>query len=838
MSIQKEIIESEIRATGARQTQDEIIKVNSAIKDLTQKEKNLLFIKNKLESQGKKNTEEYKRNEAALKSNKEAVAKNKEELGKLNSQLKITEMSYNQLKKRANELRGQLNNISQSADPVKWNKYNRELQETQLQMGKVRAGTQQTTGVMGTLTKTAGFLGIGLGTVWGALRFGKSVLESTDTTADRFEETIGAMTSAWDYFKKSMATGNFSNFFTNIDRAIKAGKDYVAAMDIIEDRKRGQTISEAATNLEVKKQRAIYRDVLKTMDERVTAIDKIIQLEKDESTIKKSIADAEITAQLNDFKKFDITEEMVLQNLNNYEVNKDLINQADEYNKLLEEQADAIKVRKQLFIEGAGEGAINAQDAIIAMNKKMIESTDKSIVAFSELRAKYGQLDKAEMDRLAQLYINRINADSDYFDNVIRASAKKSELILQMEKKESSGIGDTKKRANEEILTSRTALSARLKEITQSDADFEQQMSDTIAQHKRNQAADELKVAQDFEEKRKAFLEEYQILSAEELKAKELQQLKTKYAEIKKYTEEHNGSMLEYTEIYEAAKAEIEDKYLTDKLEKLQENLAQVNALFSTAADFASTLQETEIINLEADYDRKIELAGNDKTQVAKLEEEKEKKIKAVKKKYADIDFGMKIGQIIASTAQAAMSVWGNNTMPYPAAAIFNAIMSVIITANGIAQVAKARAERNKVKSLYTGGFTGEGEKYQPVGIVHANEYVVAGEELETPRVRSFIGGVVEPMRMRRLGFSPHAQSTTLPGSGFANGGFSSSGSTSYSQQSTSDSTEVKQLLAANLALLNHLATKGVVSNFDETKIYEMRQRVAKQERGDLLAKR
>jgi hypothetical protein len=54
-------------------------------------------------------------------------------------------------------------------------------------------------------------------------------MQSAQSSQDAFNKTVEQGTAAWDYFKGSLATANFSNFFSNLDTIIdKAGEAYDA----------------------------------------------------------------------------------------------------------------------------------------------------------------------------------------------------------------------------------------------------------------------------------------------------------------------------------------------------------------------------------------------------------------------------------------------------------------------------------------------------------------------------------------------------------------------------------------------------------------------------------
>lgn len=75
-----------------------------------------------------------------LKDNTNALAQNKDAYIATAKQMKITEMSANQLRAKASELRRELDNTSKALDPVKWNKLNKELIDVEKQQDKVTAG--------------------------------------------------------------------------------------------------------------------------------------------------------------------------------------------------------------------------------------------------------------------------------------------------------------------------------------------------------------------------------------------------------------------------------------------------------------------------------------------------------------------------------------------------------------------------------------------------------------------------------------------------------------------------------------------------------------------------
>lgn len=91
--------------------------------------------------------------------------------------------------------------------------------------------------------KTLAALGVSAMGVAGAVDLFKKSMESTDATGDAFAKSMQITKEITDNFFRTLANGNWSNFLSNMDKAIKAGKDYADAIDYIENKQRGADIS-------------------------------------------------------------------------------------------------------------------------------------------------------------------------------------------------------------------------------------------------------------------------------------------------------------------------------------------------------------------------------------------------------------------------------------------------------------------------------------------------------------------------------------------------------------------------------------------------------------------
>lgn len=225
---------------------------------------------------------------------------------------------------------------------------------------------------------------------------------------------------------------------------------------------------------------------------------------------------------------------------------------------------------------------------------------------------------------------------------------------------------------------------------------------------------------------------------------------------------------------------------------KLQLGVNNAKQYFDYYANLSGSMftaiQDAEIAQSDAKFDVLIQQAKNNGEDTAALEEEKENKKLEIQKKYADVDFAIKISTIIGNTAVAIMQAFAQ------LGPIGGAIAAAMLTATGIAQVVQAKAERDKIKNMQPGntagagatgpakaervlsgyadgGYTGDGDRYEVAGVVHRGEYVVPKPIMDNPRVVDAVGTIEAIRRNKILGSGIPAGT---PSAGYADGGYTS----------------------------------------------------------------
>ena len=185
---------------------------------------------------------------------------------------------------------------------------------------------------------------------------------------------------------------------------------------------------------------------------------------------------------------------------------------------------------------------------------------------------------------------------------------------------------------------------------------------------------------QQAEEHRLQIRQQYGLASQQELYNAELEQLKM-HLQNKEISEE-----------------EYEEAVKNMKIAKMKEAFDYYSNL---AGGAVQALQQAEEANVDAKYDAEIEAAKKAGKDTTELEKKKADEKLKIQKKYADVNFAIKASQIIADTATSIMKAYAD------LGPIAGSIAAALMGVTGVAQLAAANAERQKVKRMSLNGAGG-----------------------------------------------------------------------------------------------------------------------------------
>ena len=159
--------------------------------------------------------------------------------------------------------------------------------------------------------------------------------------------------------------------------------------------------------------------------------------------------------------------------------------------------------------------------------------------------------------------------------------------------------------------------------------------------------------------------------------------------------EQQKEQLLEQREEGYLSEAEYQEALKQMKMNSWKEQFDYYNQLFG---DAVSAIQDAEMANIDAKYDAEIEAARKAGKDTTALENKKAEEKLKVEKKYADVDFAIKAAQIIADTVVGITKLWASPGFPMAIP------LTVLLGAIGVANLATANAQRQKVKSMTLGG--------------------------------------------------------------------------------------------------------------------------------------
>ena len=147
--IKEDIVKTHIQTTGFKETQEGILQTQRQIQEYKKELEDLKYQRTMLVAAGKKESNEYKNIDKRIKELNGSLTQQKAKYETLMGTLNMSAMSFNQLKKRAGELKKELDSVSKTVEPERWNRLNNQLKNVQQQMDKVRSGMRNASAEFG-----------------------------------------------------------------------------------------------------------------------------------------------------------------------------------------------------------------------------------------------------------------------------------------------------------------------------------------------------------------------------------------------------------------------------------------------------------------------------------------------------------------------------------------------------------------------------------------------------------------------------------------------------------------------------------------------------------------
>lgn len=179
-----------------------------------------------------------------------------------------------------------------------------------------------------------------------------------------------------------------------------------------------------------------------------------------------------------------------------------------------------------------------------------------------------------------------------------------------------------------------------------------------------------------------------------------------------------------------------------------------MSAGMQQASEYMQACTDLEVAKAEKKYNREIELAEGNSYKVKKAEKQKEKEIAKMKSDAARKQFAMQVIQAVAQTATNALNAYGSAAQVPVIGYILAPIAAAMAVAAGAIQIAtiKKQQQASEAQGYSEGGFTPPGRKDEPVGTVHAGEWVASQKLVNNPRTRPLLEALDYAQRTNTIG--------------------------------------------------------------------------------------
>lgn len=296
----------------------------------------------------------------------------------------------------------------------------------------------------------------------------------------------------------------------------------------------------------------------------------------------------------------------------------------------------------------------------------------------------------------------------------------------------------------------------------------EQERKEQAHQKKLEEIWDEYAVSQ--EEKKKRIREETEKLLGEIYKSKlallemdDSLSPEEKNRKINELTTQYKNALKKLNEPVEEGARSLED-YISKLLDKMfgegtwkkygdaiKSMYTSIASMFDGLNKMAEADSELRLARLEKYYEREISMAEGNAYKVKQIERKKQKEEAKLKAEATKRQFAQQVIAAVAETALAAIRAYA--TAPAPTM-IWGPIAAAMAVAAGGIQIAAIKKQQaaSLAQGYSQGGFTPDGRPDQPVGVVHAGEWVASQKLLKNPQTRAAIDALDYAQRNNTIG--------------------------------------------------------------------------------------
>jgi hypothetical protein len=270
--------------------------------------------------------------------------------------------------------------------------------------------------------------------------FAKNVIESTQTTGDKFEMMMGGMEEATNFFYRTIASGDFSNLINGLSDAYEAGAKYAEMLDLLADTQRAVQISTSELDVKLSKLRLESRDKTNSTEDRIAAVNEYKKTAEEKLNIVKTQAEKELAA---------ISDLSTSRTRLSAVALKEIISSVDWQNKIAEGTKIQLELEKKVYdAKATSQGLPDYEGGSNRYEDLYANLTSEERLYVSAAKA-YNNLSDEQRNILKEKIVQQNNANLQYINGLQEISRVENGIRSEMSADDKKRF-DAKVKADEE----------------------------------------------------------------------------------------------------------------------------------------------------------------------------------------------------------------------------------------------------------------------------------------------------------------------------------------------------------------------------------------------------
>lgn len=293
-------------------------------------------------------------------------------------------------------------------------KYKKTTDESKSSVASFGGGLSSIKGALGGVV--AGFASAEV-----AMQVFNGVLNNSQALGDAWAKTTEEMKGALDYFYRTLATGDWSNFFSNMQEAIRLAGEYAEAMDKSGDASDNFSLQNSNTELIISRSKSIISDKNSTEEEKKKAQADLDKAVKDKEKVAQHTAQRHEETAVARYREISGNPKATLEDAQRY-VRENAMGfenvQEREYNRLIDKYTPISKETQMEYNEGdVGYSYSNPTKRAIEA-KNFIENLNKQFPHFKAKREQYDKIADGKRKELVDDILKANSARQSYYESV------------------------------------------------------------------------------------------------------------------------------------------------------------------------------------------------------------------------------------------------------------------------------------------------------------------------------------------------------------------------------------------------------------------------------------